>query len=53
MNQPNSWSAVIYLFLKLLFCILLVGGITFLSYKFNSPALMWWYLLPVFAYLSV
>lgn len=52
-NQVHQRYAVIYLGLKLLFCIALVAGVTFLSYHFNTPKLMWWYLLAVFAYFGV
>lgn len=52
-NQVHPRYAVIYLCLKLLFCITLVAGVTFLSWHFNTPKLMWWYLLAVFAYFGV
>lgn len=52
-NQVHPRYAVIYLCLKLLFCIALVAGVTFLSWHFNTPKLMWWYLLAVFAYFGV
>ena len=52
-NQVYQRYAVIHLGLKLLFCIALVAGVTFLSYHFNTQKLMWWYLLAVFAYFGV
>lgn len=36
-----------------LFCIVFVACITFLAWKLNKWALMWFYLLPVFAYVAV
>ena len=36
-----------------LFCIVFVVCITFLTWKLNRWALMWFYLLPVFAYIEV
>lgn len=36
-----------------LFCIIFVLCITFLSWKMNMWSLMWFYLLPVIAFVSV
>jgi hypothetical protein len=49
----QSWQQAIYVSLKLIFCIALVVGITFLAWRFNDATLMWWYLLSVFAYMAV
>ena len=40
-------------FLDNLFCIVFVACITFLAWKMNKWSLMWFYLLPVFAYTVV
>ena len=40
-------------FLDNLFCIFFVACITFLAWKMNKWSLMWFYLLPVFAYTVV
>ena len=40
-------------FLDNLFCIFFVACITFLAWKMDKWALMWFYLLPVFAYTAV
>ena len=40
-------------FLDNIFCIVFVICITFLVWKLNKWGLMWFYLLPVFAYTAV
>ena len=52
-NKGGSIGSIIYIFLKLLFAISLVASITFLAWHFNNPNLMWWYIVPIFAYLSI
>ena len=48
----NRLQAVIVL-LDNLFCIIFVLCITFLAYNLNKWSLMWFYLLPVVAFVSV
>ena len=48
----NRLQALIVL-LDNLFCIIFVLCITFLSWHMNNWALMWFYLLPVLAFVSV
>ena len=48
-NVLQTWIV----FLDNLFCIFFVACITFMAYKTGKWQLMWFYLLPVFAYLAV
>ena len=48
----NRLQALIVL-LDNLFCIIFVLCITFLAYNLNKWSLMWFYLLPVVAFVSV
>ena len=48
-NVLQIWIA----FLDNLFCIFFVACITFLAWKMDKWSLMWFYLLPVFAYTAV
>jgi len=46
-TQPTPWYFYV---LSLLFCIVMVLCITFLSYKMNCKWLMFFYVLPVFCF---
>ena len=48
-NVLQTWIV----FLDNLFCISLVAAITLISYKTGNWKLMWFYLLPVFAFIAV
>ena len=48
-NVLQTWIV----FLDNLFCIFFVACITFMAYTTGKWQLMWFYLLPVFAYLAV
>jgi len=48
-NVLQTWIV----FLDNLFCISLVAAITLIAYKTGNWKLMWFYLLPVFAFIAV
>ena len=54
-EERHSYNVLqtLIVFLDNLFCIIFVMCITFLAWKMDKWALMWFYLLPVFAYAAV
>ena len=54
-EERHAYNVVqtLIVFLDNLFCIIFVLCITFLVWKLDKWSLMWFYLLPVFAYTAV
>ncbi len=52
-GDTMSWKQLLCSILYLIFPIVVVVAVTFLSWYFEKPSLMWWYLLALVSYCAM
>lgn len=48
-----SWKEFLFSIFYLIFPIAVIAAVTFLTWHFGKPSLMWWYLLALISYCAL